>query len=225
MNIYQKFNLILLITLILFFQNIPTKAQDDRVVVIYDFPENIGNNEVIILEEPIYETINNSNQRHHHRSKPKTSKPKTKVSNTKIRQSKYTPLNRQVYNPYLKRKSTTKKKTSSKSSKKTSSKTSRKKSTASSSKNKKSKCGTSIIINKRKRRLYVKRCGKYILSTSISIGGKIGKKRYATPSGRFRVGMKLASAYSNKYKAKMPYSLFFIKGLYAIHYEIGRAHV
>lgn len=44
-----------------------------------------------------------------------------------------------------------------------------------------------------------------------------GKKGHQTPSGRFVIHTKYRAVKSQKYNAPMPYAMFFIGSLYAIH--------
>lgn len=47
-----------------------------------------------------------------------------------------------------------------------------------------------------------------------------GKAGHTTPSGQFTIHAKYKSVESKRYKASMPYAMFFIGSLYAIHQGI-----
>lgn len=73
-----------------------------------------------------------------------------------------------------------------------------------------------IVIDRSKQTYTVLDGGRMIKTGRVSTG-KLGHR---TPTGNFTIHTKRRSVTSNRYKAQMPYAMFFIGSLYAIHQGI-----
>jgi lipoprotein-anchoring transpeptidase ErfK/SrfK len=70
-----------------------------------------------------------------------------------------------------------------------------------------------IVINRATQSYAVLNAGKTIKTGRVSTG----KPGHTTPVGRFTIHAKYTSVKSQRYDARMPYAMFFIGSLYAIH--------
>ena len=70
-----------------------------------------------------------------------------------------------------------------------------------------------IVINRATQSYTVLNAGKLIKTGRVSTG----KPGHTTPAGRFTIHAKYTSVKSQRYKARMPYAMFFKGSLYAIH--------
>ena len=70
-----------------------------------------------------------------------------------------------------------------------------------------------IVINRANQSYAVLDAGKLIKTGRVSTG----KPGHTTPAGRFTIHAKYTSVKSQRYDARMPYAMFFIGSLYAIH--------
>lgn len=70
-----------------------------------------------------------------------------------------------------------------------------------------------IVINRATQSYAVLDAGKLIKTGLVSTG----KPGHSTPAGRFTIHAKYTSVKSQRYKARMPYAMFFKGSLYAIH--------
>lgn len=70
-----------------------------------------------------------------------------------------------------------------------------------------------IVINRATQSYSVLNAGKVIKTGIVSTG----KPGHTTPAGRFTIHSKYTIVKSQRYKARMPYAMFFKGSLYAIH--------
>lgn len=70
------------------------------------------------------------------------------------------------------------------------------------------------IVIDREKQTYTVTDGNRIIKTGKVSTGKAGHR---TPAGSFTINVKRRSVKSKRYNAQMPYAMFFIGSLYAIH--------